>query len=118
MRTGQEAGRLLRSPRHSCRTLSRRGWSGTFRRRSCGAIRRPGGRRVGAGCASGGSFKLRSEPADTGAMSFARDSEHFSHPASPRRRRLYESALVMLVVTVETLWLAAIAVGIAWLIVR
>ena len=63
------------------------------------------------------SFKLRSGPADTGAMSFARDSERFGHQASRRRRRLYESALVMLVVTVETLWLAAIAAGVAWLIV-
>jgi hypothetical protein len=50
-------------------------------------------------------------------MSFARDSERFGHQASRRRRRLYESALVMLVVTVETLWLAAIAAGVAWLIV-
>jgi hypothetical protein len=51
-------------------------------------------------------------------MSFARDSEHFDRLASRRRRRLYESALVVLVVTVETVWLAAIAASVAWLIIR
>jgi hypothetical protein len=51
-------------------------------------------------------------------VSIARDSQQFDHAPSRRRRRLYNSVLVVLVVTVETLWLAAIVAGVAWLIVR